>query len=454
MSSQPYHRALAHPPLAAAAAALCYPPARVRRLALALTLLSACAGGRALRPEARVELSTLAARGALPPGDRLPAAALTPLAARLAGARVVTLGRPLAGGREFVALARALLFTLVEAHGVTGLALDIDIAAGFALDAWVTGAGEPDLDALDAIVFDLAEPALRTAELREFIAAIRAHNNAPDRKVTLHIHGTDPGELDAAARAAVTYLRQVDPEYADRAAAILRAGEAPALAGLLQRLDQRREGYVAASSPAAYARARMQAEAAVQLLDQAESWAFDAPEFHRARNLDLALQLGGPASKLLFWAENRRAAADVPGAAPSAGEYLRQWHGRAHVAVGGLFVRGRALLEREGDRLCPTDLPPAPSGSFDAVFADLPAPALLPVADLLRAPGLARALRGKPAIRAIEGAYDPADAARYDDLYKSLATAFDALLVVPTVTPAAPMADLGQPDAAGCVALP
>jgi erythromycin esterase-like protein len=426
----------------------------VRRLALALTLLSACAGGRALRPEARAELSALAARGAVSPGAPLPPTVLAPLAPRLAGARVISLGRPLAGGREFIALARALFFALVADHGVTGLALDVDISSGFALDAWASAAGEPDLDALDAIVFELAEPALRTAELRDFIAAIRAHNASHDRKVTLHIHGTDPGELDAAARAAVAYLQQVDPEYAGRAAAILRGGDGPTIAGLLQRLDDRRAAYVAASSSAAYARARMQAEAAVQLLDHAESWAFDAPEFHRARNLDLALQLAGPASKLLFWAENRRAAADVPGAAPSAGEYLRQWHGRAHLAVGGVFVRGRALLEREGGRLCPTDLPPAPSGSFDAVFADLPAPALLAVADLLRAPGLARVVRGKPAIRAIEGAYDPADAARYDDLYKSLATAFDALLVVPTVTAAAPMPDLGKPDAAGCVELP
>ncbi|MFY0532778.1 erythromycin esterase family protein [Nannocystis pusilla] len=181
----------------------------------------------------------------------------------------------------------------------------------------------------------------------------------------------------------------------------------------------------------------MQAEAAVQLLDQAESWAFDAPEFHRARNLDLALQLGGAGNKLFFWGENRRAAADVPGAAPSVGEYLRQWHGRGYVAVGGLFVRGRAVLERTDGRLCPLDLPPAPSGSFDAVFADLTGPALLAVPDLLRGRGLQRSLGGKPAIRAIEGAYDPADAARYNDIYKSLATAFDALLVVPVVTAAA-----------------
>src|SRR5690606_32644179 len=120
------------------------------------------------------------------------------------------------------------------------------------------------------------------------------------------------------------------------------------------------------------------------------------------------------------------------------GEYLRQWHGRGYVAIGGLFIGGQALLERPGSRLCPTDLPPAPSGSFDAVFAGLPGPTLMAVSELLGAPGLARALRGKPAIRAIEGAYDPDDAVRYTDPYKSLLTAFDALLVVPTVTPAAP----------------
>lgn len=425
----------------------------MRRISLALILLaSACAGGRSLRVDARSELDSLATRGALKPGESIPAAALAPLAASLGEARVVGLGRPLAGGREFVVLARELFLALVRDHGVTGLALDVSIQIGFALDAWATAAGEPDLDALDAILFDLEEPALRTAELREFIAAVRAHNqSSPGPKTILRIHGTDPGELDAVARGFVAYLEKVDPEHAPKATAILRGGDGPALAALLKRLDEQRPAYVERSSASAYARARMQAEAAVQLLDHAESWAFDAPEFHRARNLDLALQLGGAGNKLMFWGENRRAAADVPGAAPSVGEYLRQWHGRAYVAIGGLFVRGRSVLERSDGRLCPTDLPPAPSGSFDAVFADLRGPALLAVPELLRSPGLARSLRGKPAIRAIEGAYDPADAARYDDLYKSLETAFDALLVVPTVTPAAFAPGLGRPGPDGCI---
>ncbi|HEY8375662.1 MAG TPA: erythromycin esterase family protein, partial [Nannocystis sp.] len=256
-----------------------------------------------------------------------------------------------------------------------------------------------------------------------------------------------------AIRAIVAYLQQVDPDFAPRAAAILRSGDHAALTGLLRRLDDARGDYVARSSPAAYARARLHAEAAVQLLDHAESWAFGAAEFHHARNLDLALQLAGDAHKVLLWTENRRAAADVPGAAPSAGEYLRTWHGAAHLALGGVFVRGRALTERAGDRLCPTELPPAPSGSFDAAFADLPGPALLLVPDLLVRPALARALRRKPAIRAIEGPYDPDSPGRYDDLYKSLDTAFDALLVIPVVTAAAPVPGLGRPGPSGCVEL-
>lgn len=430
----------------------------MRRISLALPVLalmivaSACAGSRSVRAEARAQLDALARRGALAPGEPVPTAVLAPFAARFAEARVIGLGRPLAGGHEFVVLARDLFLALVRDHGVTGLALDVSIQAGFALDAWATAAGEPDLDALDAILLDLEEPALRTAELRDFIAAVRAHNAAVPKTI-LHIHGTDPGELDAVARGYVAYLEQVEPEHAARATALLRGGDGPALAALLKRFDEQRAAYVERSSASAYTRARMQAEAAVQLLDQAESWAFDAPEFHRARNLDLALQLGGAGNKLFFWGENRRAAADVPGAAPSVGEYLRQWHGRGYVGLGGLFVRGAALLERGDSRLCPLDLPPAPSGSFDAVFADLAGPALLSVPELLRDGGLARVLGGKPAIRAIEGAYDPADAARYNDLYKSLAAAFDGLLVVPTVTAAAVAPGLGRPGPDGCVEL-
>jgi erythromycin esterase-like protein len=423
-------------------------------LLLAATLLdAACASARVLRDDARAELDQIAARGAVEPGQPVPPAALAPLTARLAEARVIGLGRPLSGGREFVVLARDLFLALVRDHGVTGLALDVSIRSGFDLDAWVAAPGEPDLNALDAILLDLDEPALRTAELREFIAAVRAHNAASDPKARLHIYGTNPGEFDRVARGFLAYLEQVDPDHAPPAAAALRGGDGPALAALLKRLDDLRPAYIERSSAAAYLRGRLQAEAAVQLLDQSESWAFDAPEFHRARNLDLALQLGGPNNKLFFWGENRRAAADVPGAAPAVGEYLRQWHGRSYLAIGGLFVRGGALLERGDSRLCPLDLPPAPAGSFDGVFADLAGPALLAVPELLRSPGLARALRGKPAIRAIEGAYDPADAARYNDLYKSLDTAFDALLVVPAVRPAAPAPGLGRPGPDGCVEL-
>ncbi|MBZ5711435.1 erythromycin esterase family protein [Nannocystis pusilla] len=420
--------------------------------ALALTMISGCAGARSLRADARVELDALARRGAVQPGAPVTTAVLAPFAARFTEARVIGLGRPLAGGHEFVVLARDLFLALVRDHGVTGLALDVSIQSGFALDAWATAAGEPDLDALDAILLDLEEPALRTAELREFIAAVRAHNAAVPKTI-LRVHGTDPGELDAVARGFVAYLEQVEPDHAAPATAILRGGDGPALTALLKRLDEQRPAYVERSSASAYARARMQAEAAVQLLDQAESWAFDAPEFHRARNLDLALQLGGAGNKLFFWGENRRAAADVPGGAPSVGEYLRQWHGRGYVGLGGLFVRGRALLERSDSRLCPLDLPPAPSGSFDAVFADLAGPALLSVPELLDSPDLARALGGKPAIRAIEGAYEPADAARYTDQYKSLAAAFDGLLVVPTVSAAALAPGLGRPGPDGCVEL-
>ena len=53
----------------------------------------------------------------------------------------------------------------------------------------------------------------------------------------------------------------------------------------------------------------------------------------------------------------------------------------------------------------------------------------------------------------IVSVYDPADAHTYVDVYKKLDTAFDALLVVPTVTAAAPAPGLGRADGSGCVEL-
>lgn len=421
----------------------------MRSALLGLVLLAACAGSRALAPESGATLQAAAARGALPVGQPVPPTALAPLADRIAAANIIGLGRPLAGGREFVALARELLRDLVDRHGVTGLALDVDVQTGLALDAWARGHGGD----LDALVLELDEPALRNAEVRALLDLVRERNAAPDHKTTLRIHGCDPGELDPAAKALLEYLRAVDPEHVQRASSAIRDGDVPATAALPRRLDERRADYTARSSAAAFARARVQAEVVAQLTEQADSWSFDAPEYHRARNLDLALQLDGPGAKLLLWAENHRVAADAPGQNPAVGEYLRKWHGAAYLAIGGLFVRGGALLERPGPRLCPTDLPPASSGSFDAVFADLAGPALLLVPELLRDPGLARALRIKPAIRAIEGPYDPADAFKFDDIYKKLDDSFDALLVVPTVTPAAVAPGLGRPGPDGCIEL-
>lgn len=420
----------------------------MRRISLLLALLAACAGPRALKPAARAELGALATRGALA-GDPLPPEALAPIAARLDAARIIGLGRPLAGAREFPTLARALLRALVARHALTGLILDIDVQTGLRLNDWANGRGGD----LDALLLELDEPALRNADVGALLAAVREHNESPDRKVSLTIHGTDPGEAEPAVAAAVAYLRAVDPAYADEGSTLLRSGDAQAVAGVIARLDARRDEYAGKSSPAAFARARLQAEVAAQVFEHAETWAFDGPEFHRARNVDLALQFHGPAGKLLLWAENRRVAGDVPGQSPSVGEYLRRWHGARYVAIGGLFVRGVSLVEEAGPKLCPVALPPAPSGSFDAVFADLAAPALLAVPDLLKIPSVDRALRSKPAIRAIEGTYDRATPDVFVDFYKKLDTAFDALLVVPTVTAAAPAPGLGRPDSRGCVEL-
>lgn len=420
--------------------------AALASLALTCSLLAgACARG--LAPEARALLAEIGRAGALPPEGEAPAASLAPLATRLDAARVIGVGRPLAGGREFGVATRRLFFTLVERHGVTGLVLDVDFQLGLRLDAWARG----QTGDLDALTLELDEPALRNAEARALLAEIRAYNDRPERRVTLRIHGVDPGEPEPAVAATIAFLNAVDPDFAPRARGMFESGDGGAIAGVLRRFDERGGEYISRTSESAYGRARMQAEVAAQGLERAETWAFDAPEFHRAKNLDAALRLHGPQGRLFLWAENRRTAAAVPGNSPSMGEYLRRWHGPGYVAIGGVFVAGRSLLELDGSRLCPVDLPPAPEGSFDAAFAGLAGPALVPVAAIVADPRLARALRSRPQIRAIEGPYEPAEGLRYTDLYGRLDAAFDALLVAPTVTPAAPAPGLGRADERGCV---
>ena len=382
----------------------------MRRLLLPLAL-AACAPG-------------------LPPaiGEPLPTVALPPALdelgtlAKLSGeARILALGRPGPGSRELPRLVRRLFQHLSERSGFTGLALSADGAAVTRLDAYVQGA---TLD-VDAALLNLEDRDLATTELRDLLTWAR-ERNASGRAAPLRVFGLDPKDPDAAAALVLDYLAEVDPQYVPKARSLL-AGERPSGAeSVLAHLDQGRAAQVAASDPRTWALARQQAELVAQARRMSESWEFEAGEFARARNAEWALGQLGPQGKLLVWADNLGVAKEVPGPAPSMGDFLRQWLGADYRAVAVTFASGSVLVARDGEDLCAAPLPPPRRGSLDAALA---APGLA-LADLrgdvhpaLRRP---QRMRGFSGVRARDRRLRPA-------------IAFDAILNLPRVEAAIPL---------------
>lgn len=292
-------------------------------------------------------------------------------------ARVVGFGAPVAGAGAQDGLAVGLLMELVVQRGFSGLALDVDATAARALDAYVGGAEV----SIEAALAGLG-PVHAIADLRALLAWMRAYNlqiadapgpgghgsfvllvqpapGMPLRRV--RVFGLDPRDGDAAAAVVIAYLERVDPEYVPKARSLLGGDDQLGIAAVLQRLDERRATY-ASGDAAAWTDARQQAEVAAQARRMAETWEFEAREFARARNAEWALaQLDG--GKLMIAASNRQVAAEVPGAAPSMGNFLRQWLGADYRAIGSSFAGGQVRGEE-----CAMVAVTVEDGSLDAAL--------------------------------------------------------------------------------------
>ena len=394
----------------------------MRRLIVPLALV-ACAPR--LSPATAQQLAIAAAA----PGSQLagddpaaPAGDLPGLASVVGDARIVGLGQPGPGARELPRVYHRFVRYLVEETGFTGLALDADATATLTLDAYVGGA---ELE-LEAALLALGDRGLATAELRDLLLWMRAHSRGPG--VRLRVFGLDPRDPAAAATVVLGYLERVDAAYVPEARSLLASGQQLGVDAVLARLDQRRDAYLAAADPAAWATARQQAEVVAQARRMAETWEFEAGEFARARNVEWSLAQLGPRGKLIVWADNQRIAAQVAGAAPSMGDFLRQWFAADYRPIAASFAGGALLVATSEQRLCGAPLPPPRAGSLDAALAGLGAPLVL--IDLrgrsepeLRAPQELRSFTG----------------AQAEPTRVRPAIAFDAVLAVHSVRPATPL---------------
>ena len=379
------------------------------RRSLLLLALAACAPR--LSSTGSQAVTAAIARAPQPLGHD-PDAPLTDLAglrAILGHARLIGLGHPGSGARELTRLHHRLLRLLVEETADIGLALDVDATAALPLDAYVRGR---DLD-LDAALRGLGDRDLATLEMRALIVALRDWNAHHHR---LRVFGLAPGDPDAAAALVLAYLQRVDPAYVPEARSLL-AGPQLATDALLTRLDLRRSDYLTRADPDAFATARQHVELVAQARRMLETWEFEAGDFARARNaewalaqLDSAAKLDSPKldspkldspklgklGKLVIFADNRRLAAEVPGPAPSTGNFLRQWFADDYRVIAASLLSGAVLT----DHACFAALPPPSPHSLDAALLTAASIVLLdlrpPASELTRPQVLRTLLDARP----------------------------------------------------------
>ena len=136
---------------------------------------------------------------------------------RFGSARVVLLGASTHGTSEFYEARAAITRRLVEQCGFNIVALEADWPDVRAVDRYVRHRGkspnaQPVFQRFPAWMW-------RNAEFEGFMEWMRDHNRfrAADRRVS--VHGLDIYSLDAALRAVIEYLDQVDPEAAATARA-------------------------------------------------------------------------------------------------------------------------------------------------------------------------------------------------------------------------------------------
>jgi erythromycin esterase-like protein len=213
--------------------------------------------------------------------------------------RLLGLGEPTHGFEEFLEIRNRMFRWLVEHEGYRGIAMETDVLAAQAVDAFVAG-GPGDIDVIMSTGFSHGFGA--AAANRELVAWMRAHNAGREPAERLRFDGVDaPLETTSAAspRGPLVALRDyltahVDTDLVPSAAAEIErlagddvrwtateavmdparsAGDSPDARALrliaddlAAVLDAETPGLVAATSEAHWRRARLHARTAIGLL--------------------------------------------------------------------------------------------------------------------------------------------------------------------------------------------
>ena len=141
------------------------------------------------------------------------------LMSRAADARIVLLGEATHGTHEFYRERARITKRLIREHGFTAVAIEGDWPDAYRVHRYLSGAG-PDRTAEAALGGFRRFPTWmwRNADVVDLVGWLRTHNDARHataRKVGFY--GLDLYSLDASMEAVVAYLREHDPQAAERA---------------------------------------------------------------------------------------------------------------------------------------------------------------------------------------------------------------------------------------------
>ena len=142
-----------------------------------------------------------------------------PLLERIGEARLVLLGEASHGTHEFYRERAEITKRLIAEKGFTAVAVEADWPDAYRVNRYVRGLDAGD-SAADALAGFERFPAWmwRNADVRDFVAWLRAHNTAGGGDAhDVGFYGLDLYSLHASMAAVLAYLDKVDPEGAERA---------------------------------------------------------------------------------------------------------------------------------------------------------------------------------------------------------------------------------------------
>jgi erythromycin esterase-like protein len=361
-----------------------------------------------------------------------------PLLASIGNARLVLLGEASHGTHEFYRIRAEITKRLIREKGFRAVAIEGDWPDAYRINRYVRGRAGLD-EASDALDGFLRFPQWmwRNADVLDFLGWLRGWNDArPDDDAKVGFYGLDLYSLRASMAAVLSYLRQVDPEAAQRAArryaCFDQFGEDPQTYGyatasgmsascetevlrqLMELLAHGRE-YAARDGrlepdalffAAQNAKVVASAERYYREMFRGRASSWNLRDMHMAETLDALgtfLEDRRPGAKIVVWAHNShvgdaRATEMSRRGELNLGQLVRERAGERAVLVGFTTFSGTVTAASDWD--APAErkrVRPALAGSYEALFhrAELGNFYLAlggPVSSALAAPRLERAI--------------------------------------------------------------